>query len=698
MTGTKITFDGRGPLAAAIRALGGVPSVRVPQQEYVAHLETCLEHRWPAFIDAETGVGKTLAYLIPMIEAAFTQPHQDGERPLVVVSTATVALQQQIIENDLPVVKDAVHRAYGINLRSALRVGRGQLVDHGALLRAVEDIEDADINLADEMAEWCMDRIEKGFLPLRSDLIADFADRFTTVPGWLSDDLVGLKPEDPQSSADLIALYDAQLARCEEADILVINHHLLTLHMMRPFLWAQDRSVYLVVDEADRLPDIVESIKRSQVPMKSLLAATKCLGVEGKPVQEMIDAISEQISGLWGLAWQGRGGGVVPMNRLDARQCADLTAAISDLSDCLAGAIRARKAFGSTSKEREAMATLERYGGELDRLAKSAQMGDLGRAILYYSPVRRFPGFAVIANGAGRMVAQRLWRENEQMRGLLFTSATLSTLAHGPDTSPKRALTSFVRACGFKAEEVAIESCAVIAPRRFGEMEFVRPPLDAPVAFVTTEGEENVELSETALRYWEALVEAAHGRGGRTLVLLPSYRDVAALCGRLGRFDSVLVAQTPGYQTGAAVKRFLSHDSAIWVSASAWEGVSLPGAISHIIVPRLPIRPLTFEDSIVQRYMLENYGDNGRSVIFARQMADARRRLRQGIGRGIRSHDDKVTIWIGDPRWPITQNEADNFLLDQPRTWSAGMVNAVSARFRKKLENSPRFKWSRELV
>jgi hypothetical protein len=166
-----------------------------------------------------------------------------------------------------------------------------------------------------------------------------------------------------------------------------------------------------------------------------------------------------------------------------------------------------------------------------------------------------------------------------------------------------------------------------------------------------------------------------------------------------GRIDPVLnvdheltlIAQVPGYLTGAAVRRFLARERSVWVSASAWEGVSLPGAISHIVVPRLPIRPLNFEDSVVQAYVNETYGAGGRSVIFGRQMADARRRLRQGVGRGVRSHEDRVTIWIGDPRWPLTQREADELLMDQPRAWSSTMANAISARFRRKIKTSPRF-------
>mgnify|MGYP001773359703 CR=1 FL=1 len=688
MIDSRITFDGRGPLATAIRARGGNPSVRTAQQEYVNHLHRCLDHGWPALIDAETGVGKTLGYLIPMLEAALND--KGDRRPLVVISTATVALQQQLISSDLPLALDAVEREYGVRLKGALRVGRGQVVDGEALLRAAEEVG-ADLGLADEMAEWCADQAGRGELPLRSDLFAAFADRFTTPPRWLSDDLITLRADERARSEVVAELYAAQLDACERADVLVINHHLLSLHMLNPFLWSQDRAVHLVVDEADRLPDIVEGIRRNQVPMHVLLAAVRGLGRDSAPLEELIGETMGLISALWDGAWEGSGGGVVPLSRVDPARREELIFSLEGLGDSLAGAVRIAKAIRTGPNDREILATLDRYGAELDRLVKSARMGDLSRSVLYFSPVRRYPGVATVATGAAKMIAGRLWRDSDEVRSLLFTSATLSTLAQGPGTPPKRALAAFAGAIGFGPEEVPIGAFAVIAPHRFGEMGFMRPPLDAPVAFLAQDGEERVELSDAALDLWSQMVGSAHARGGRTLVLLPSHRDVAALSPLLERFGEDLIAQTPGYLTGAAVRRFLDRDGAIWLSASAWEGVSLPGAISHIVIPRLPIRPLTFEDSIVQEYLSETYGLNGRSVIFARQMAEARRRLRQGVGRGIRSHEDRVTIWIGDPRWPLTQREADELLMDQPRAWSTTMANAISARFRRKLEGSPRF-------
>lgn len=697
-----ITFDGRGPLASALRKRGRNPSARTAQQEYVAHLTACLAGRRPAFADAETGVGKTLGYLIPMMSEAAAQR---GEvRPVVVISTATVALQQQLMRDDLPVALDAVAQAYGVEMQAALRVGKGQIVDCDALHDAASELgNEKDQILADEMVEWCQERLLEGELPLRSDLVADFADRFDILPKWLVTDLTDLKPGHPAAHARTAELYRQRVEDCDNADVLIVNHHLLALHMMSPFLWQADRPAHIVVDEADRLPSVIESITRSHVPFSRLSRMVEGIGGAGR-VQEIIERVSSLAMDLSDTAWRGAGGSVVPLSRLDENRRREVLSVIGDLRTAIADMLREQAVRGTApANVRDQIATVQRYAADLDRVARTAEVGDLNKALICYSPVREYPGVASVRDGAGRMIAKKLWSEPDQpVAGLLFTSATLSTLAHDAGAVPRRALTGFIKSCGFEASEISAESCAVIAPKRFGEMDFVRPDPDAPSAFLAqtsggvSEGETG-EFSLThnpeALSYWREMTLAAARQGGRVLVLLPAHRDIAALAAELGDMEDRVVVQTPGFQTAAAIARFLSREDSIWLSASAWEGVNLPGQIDHIVIPRLPFRPPSLEDTLVQRYLAELTGNasTGSGVVFQRVLADARRRLRQGIGRGIRSHDDRVKLWLCDPRWPLTQRELDTMLLDQPHQWSATMRRAVPDRFRRKLDASPRF-------
>ncbi|MFT3689050.1 helicase C-terminal domain-containing protein [Paenirhodobacter sp.] len=671
----SLWFGPEGPLADALRARGMDPAPRPAQQAYARHLTECLAAGRPAFIDTETGVGKTLGYLVPMLNHAWRGAQV---RPVVVISTANVALQRQIMDADLPVALDAFARATGRRLRAAMRVGRRQVIDPEALETAVTDLGTAgDRLLADDMIGWCETALARGELPMRSALLSAFSDRLSAPHPWLSADLIGLTPESDAAGA----LFQRLMDECAEADVLVVNHHLLARHLIRPFLWDGERVAHVVVDEADRLPQIVEDMTRSAVPLHRLHSLAG--GRADTAIAEAITRLDAVLSPRWGNRE------VIPLNSLTQPEQGVVLGVIRDLRGQIAHLTRDPPAALCDD-----IAALDTYGIALERILRRAEQGDLARTVICHSPVRRYPGIATIAEGAARIIAKRLWSEPAApVGGLLFTSATLSTLAQGEDTDARRAMAGFIAGCGFAAEKVDAACCAQIAPERFGTLRFVRPALAAPAAFAPGGDADTAQVAEAALRYWKAMIEAASRAGGRCLVLLPATRDVLAMSRLFTPDDPRLVAQLPGLPMNLAIARFLAKPDAVWLSASAWEGVSLPHAIAHVVIPRFPIRPQSFEDTVLQRYLAQVTGGEraGRATIFGRRLAEARRRLRQGIGRGIRAQDDSVTIWIGDPRWPLNQQEADMLLLDQPRPWSGAMLNAVPGRFRKVASAAPRF-------
>lgn len=695
-----LDFSAEGPLAAVLRARGLDPAARPAQRAFAAHLAACLEARRPAFIDAETGVGKTLGYLIPMLNRAQAARSSLGPglraeggaaRPILVVSTANVALQRQILEGDLAVALEAWERATGAPLRAALRVGRRQAVDPAALRAAAAELgSEADQALAEAMIDWCEAALAQGELPMRQTLLAAFSDRLPTALPWLSADLIGLRADLDSRDAAASRLFERRLEACVEADVLVVNHHLLALHLTRPFLWSAEREAFIVIDEADRLPSVVEALARSQIPLHRLPGLCERLG---EPEESgAIRAALERMEALLRPFWpQPRGGGVLPLAHVRPAERAALLEAMAEIRARLT-----RLPEAASAMRQEERADLARHGAALDEILRRAARGDCARTVLYATAVRRGLGAARAAEGSARLIARRLWSDAPfPVGGLLFTSATLSTLASGAETTPRRALAGFLASCGFEGTAIDPASCALIAPERFGAMRFARPSLSAPAAFAQRPeaAEEEPELSPQALAYWRAMLEAASAEGGRILALLPAMRDVAALAEAFAPEDPRLVAQLSGLPTAMAVARFLARGDSIWISASAWEGISLPNAIAHIVIPRLPIRPRRAEDDLLERHFAERFGAGkaGEALVFGRKLADARRRLRQGIGRGIRAADDAVKIWIGDPRWPINQEEADSFFLDQPRPWSPTLLGAVPERFRSLSRQAPRF-------
>lgn len=678
-------FSENGPLATSLRALGRNVHIRKAQALYGDKVSFAIKSHKPAFLDAETGVGKTLGYLAPMATEAFANK---AERPLIVVSTATVALQKQITKDDMPVIAELVKATYGFEPKIELRVGREQIVDPTRLEIAIDEMAGPeDELLARKALAWVEEKISADELPFRSDLIEHFSSEINGGKPWLLQNVIGLEDE----SGAVGKLYEKLLIRCMAADILVINHHLLALNMLRGFLWDEERPIYLVVDEADRLPSVVESVNRLTLPLhnlKRIAGGFKELEKAIEPLNELENEVLLHFSD----AWKGAQGSVTQTNKMDDGEKALLLQRMSTAEKLLEVGLR-QIGLGTGAKDREKIRILEDYQEQLRGLRKEMEVS--GTLVLYYSPVRLFPGIASVRSGSSRMIASRLWNKTKfNMRALVFTSATLATMSsQGGSEDAKRAVTPFISQCGFDIATVDQAMCALIAPENFGEMSFVRPSLDATSPFMEdAEDPEAVKLRPEAVELWADMIRTAAEDGGRTLVLVPSHRDVKALAELLADIEERLVVQVTGMPTNAAVRKFLNQSDTVWISASAWEGVSLPGAISHIVIPRLPIRPSSLEDNIIEQYFDEmNKAAKGRSFVFARKLADTRRKLRQGIGRGIRSADDKVKIWIGDGRWPLSQLEIDQEFRDQPTTWSTTLLNAIPKRFRKKLEKSPRF-------
>jgi Rad3-related DNA helicase len=681
-------FSSGGGLQKALEALGRPVQLRQVQKAYAERVAAVLAAHQPGFLDAETGVGKTLGYLVPTMLKAFSA----GKGALVVVSTASIALQRQLIADDIPVAAELVSQVLGFQPKVAMRIGREQVVDPTRLQTAIDELATPqEQELADEVLGWVREYVLEGQLPLRADLMERFADQITSQKGWLVPSIIGLIDDE----GDVGQLYEQLLEECRDADVLVVNHHLLAVNLLRSCLWDKERPVYLIVDEADRLPDIINTINRQLVPLQ-LLASNVASFPHSDDIKAVIDDLSETVMSHFDKGWKDTTGGVVPTSRLDAQEKSDLQVKLKQA--CVALEIflvrlhTEKRGRNAEIRERISEIDYQRYG--LARLAEEAQQFN-GQAVLYYSPVRQFPGVGSVNTGSALMIASRLWSKSYfDIKGLIFTSATLASMSSSSTKQDaKLAMKQFITACGFKFADIPQVSCALIAPELFGKMAFVRPSMTAPTSFIdSVDDGEGFKLNPAAVVAWGEMVKAAAAEGGRTLCLLPSYRDVVALGVELETMGERVIVQTSGLPTNAAVVRFLANPDAIWISAAAWEGVSLPGAISHIVIPRLPMRPSMVDDGVIERYFAENgNAAKGASYIFGLKLASTRRRLRQGIGRGVRTADDSVKVWIGDNRWPLTQAEMDRDYLDQPTNWSSTLLNAIPQRFRKTLEKSPRF-------
>src|SRR5258705_3208351 len=196
-----------GPGGLLERSMIGGYEHRVAQLEMAEMVHDAFETRHHAIVEAGTGTGKTLAYLLPAICS--------GRR--VVISTATKSLQEQLYQKDIPFLQ----KHFAPNLKVAVMKGRANFLCRAKLhqmadspmLKGMEELD-----AFRQMREWAKltetgDRAELTFLPDDSDLWARLDARRDTCTG----------PKCPDFKDCFVT---AMHGRAREADLIIVNHHL----------------------------------------------------------------------------------------------------------------------------------------------------------------------------------------------------------------------------------------------------------------------------------------------------------------------------------------------------------------------------------------------------------------------------------------------------------------------------------------
>jgi ATP-dependent DNA helicase DinG len=314
-------------LAVAVAALGGSQRPgQMTMAEAVAHALETGEH---LAVQAGTGTGKSLAYLVPAIARAIT-----GESP-VVVSTATIALQRQLVDRDLPRLVDALADALPRRPRFALLKGRRNYL----CLNKIHGSPEADADAPESQEEL--------FEPLAATRLGRDVARLTA---WASstetgdrDDLTPGVPDRSWSQVSVSARECLGMARCPygadcfaekaravagDADIVVTNHALLAIDAVAEASVLPEHE-YVVVDEAHELVDRVTSVATGELTPAPLgVAIRRITRLVSPELSQRMEAAVATFSSAIHDAEPGR------MDYLDAELATYLTA----LRDAASGA------------------------------------------------------------------------------------------------------------------------------------------------------------------------------------------------------------------------------------------------------------------------------------------------------------------------------------------------------------------------
>lgn len=631
-----------------------------------------------AVVEAGTGTGKSLAYLIPAVAWAA----QNEER--TVVSTNTINLQEQLAGKDLPLVS----RILGADVTWSLVKGRGNYVSIRRALLAAEGqgslFGDDRSGEIEALLEW-MRTTDDGSL---ADLTFTPAEEV-----WeevRSDPDACLRARCPHFSD---CFFQRARRRAAAARILVVNHHLLFTDLAvrratQNFTQSAVLPPYrrIVLDEAHNVEDAATQHLGVEVTRSGLFRALSRLDRKGKGILTSIhDAVSgrtdaaeirERIEGrvrpvlsraraevenfveaLEGFAAEGQGaarlgpsgiGEPADEAAVDERVMA-LVATLGELERELHG-LRARL---DTDEE----TAHELQGRLLDVRSVERRLAAASAAVrLVLAPGEEAAAFVrwLEIRGKGRrrnlVLAAAPIEPGEALRSALFSRVDTAVLTSATLTT--RGRFDFMRdRLGLSQEDldeadepVVVEERRLPAPFDYGRQTILAVPTDLPSA----EGGGEAYQGATA----RVVAEMAALSDGGLFVLFTAHgalRRVAELLRTQG-----VDARWPLYVHGEddrhrLLQRFVSSERGILLgTASFWEGVDVPGhPLRGLILQKLPFKVPTEPVTAARMEALEA---EGRSSFHAFMLPHAALRLKQGFGRLIRSRSDRGAVVLLDDR------------------------------------------------
>ncbi|WP_296716813.1 helicase C-terminal domain-containing protein [Tistrella sp.] len=657
------------------------------------------QHGAVTALEAETGVGKSLGYLVPLLlRTALVQ--RKG-----LVSTFTLQLQQQLLDEDTQYASEVCHTLLGVRPKIAKRMGLRNFLSP----TRVEALAEA-LHAKHRLTPDIKDILDALFVHAKQGGdMREWISAYGQLPPTIDEGEICLLPTSPEEESER---YRAHLADAIDADVLVVTHALLMTSALRwnTVLSPKDNSEggfdAAVIDEADRLSDAAALSAQRRVNSMMLQRAARFLSHLGAP--DPSDSLLKEIAtwrrdmdALYGTVVSRGGAGISRLGHEEYIVLSDPRhAAVMMQARGAAVTMAAALKEGYVAAQRRGAAEDDlRYirdiAAELrDFVAGCEDASDFRVPMLSWSPVREWPAFALVGLRPGRLSA-RLWRSSEVappfIRSMVMTSATLDAPGDGEATFSelRTALGLIPGYSNFQAE-----LSDRFRPRKFGRLSFVLADRRVPNPSSSGASEADLESDGDGgsshpqwLAYVAAGIKMAAESGGRVLALTNSFRDTSALGALLESAGSKAIVHQPGMKLGDMIPTFVADENAVWISPTAWEGLNLPGTINHLVITRLPFpyfepaRRLALLDSMMARgYSLAK----ARGVIYGIAQKEARRRLRQGIGRAIRAESDSATVWILDPRFPLPDS-----ITRDPRqriantgTVFAPFVSAIPDRFR----------------
>lgn len=641
-----LSVQTRKALEAAVAAIGG--QTREGQIEMAEAVANALSDQHHLMVQAGTGTGKSLAYLVPALV--------HGRK--VLVATATLALQRQLVERDLPAVVPALEKALGREITYAVYKGVGNYV---CLQKMNSEIADPDGEVlleisslgkdANRLTAWAK---TPGVSGDRDD--APDVDRRV----WLANSLSGRECV----GADVCA-YGSQCfaakakAKAQTADVVITNHTLLAIEIVdsHPILPERDA---VILDEAHEFMDrttqaVTEELTAARVIRAAAMARKHLPGKLSdtfvKVADDFYDAMNDYGQDIRGdYTKSGRLEDIPSSLEAPIRKVLEAAKAIIQLI-----------AVDEEIVDSDTIAERARVKGAVNEIATTCGklLKQSNSQVLWYEPT--FSTLYLAPLSVSEVLRSNLLTKTP----VIATSATLTVgnsfdamaksigflVGNDPDTEVAKD----------EIDPANVQMLDVGSPFDFANQGVLYLPKHLPEP-----GRDG--LSQEVLDEIGELIDAA---GGRTLALFSSWRGVEAADAHLRKVLAELpikiITQKRGDSVGPLVDKFAADETSILLGTmSLWQGVDVPGrACSLVIIDRIPFpRP----DEPVMAARAAQADKAGGSGFMQVSMPRAALLLAQGTGRLIRSEADRGVVAILDSR--IVNKRYGSVLLNSmPPLW-----------------------------
>ncbi|MET8063081.1 ATP-dependent DNA helicase [Micromonospora sp. NPDC005313] len=656
---------GAGELLTA--AVGAVPggAARPGQEQMAEAIERSITSGEHLLVQAGTGTGKSLAYLAPALTV-------DGP---VVVSTATLALQSQLVEHDLPRLADAVEPVLGRRPTFAVLKGRHHYLCLARLDSSVEDEPDDALFDAPRPGnggtKWLG---EAGRLGKQVQRLRDWAeetatgDRDELDPGvddqvWRSVSMPAREcVEASRCPFGQECFAEASRARAREADIVVTNHSLLAVDMLAGRHIVPPHKL-LVVDEAHELADRVSSAAQAELVPELIDRSTRRARPLLRP--DVAERLTEAGDALAvGLA-------EAPAGRLTA----GLPPALREACTLLDSATRAAlEAIGDVKADDPDPVRKQQAKAVLDELSTTAQrlLEEADHDVAWVEKPDNGSRRALVV--APLSVAGTLATHLYDERTVVATSATLAlggrfdTVARalGLDAPPPAPPSPAAAAIATAAAAGRASGTPPVAATEGSRASIGTVPATEGPGWSSLDVGSPFDYARQGILYvaahlprpsvsglpgpaGEELLALVEALGGRTLGLFSS-RRAAQQAAELVRARTDLPVLLQGEEAlPLLVRRFREvRESCLFGVMSLWQGVDVPGdACQLVVIDRLPF-PRPDEPLAAARAAAVDAG--GGSGFAAVSVPIAAVRLAQGVGRLIRATGDRGVVAVLDSR------------------------------------------------